>query len=1163
MLPEKLGGILNRQVALEKVRFNPYSLSITLEKLQVSDAAGGLFAGVDRFYANLQASSLFRWGAVFREIRIEGLAANIVRTGKRDFNFSDLIPETAPSPEPADGKTGPPRFAVQQLSVTVDRIEYVDRFAGSRHRVEAVDLTVADLSSLPTGVGKELSAKLQAAVDDAAISVDATAAPFDAAPSVKATVSIDNLNIPRYLAYLPARPAAELESAQLAFTLDISYRPGENGPGALTVSGPVRLTKVEITDAEDRPMLRLPEVAVRIAESDLFSPELVVEEVRVDSPESVVVRNRGGALNLLDLVPELPESGGTRTGEETGARFSLQVKTSRISNGTVRFADRVPAGGFETVLSGIDLSLDHFSLAPENRADYRLAFITAAEESATVEGGFSLSPLQTEASFEIRDIELARYVPYVADLLRVEIQGGRLSAGGRLVYADRPEGPDVAIEQGEVALRSLVLYRDEDRDRAVSVPQLDVRGVSFSLADRDLSVEEVSSEKGEIHYLRFDDGRINLLQLVKLPEDDGASVKPAEPEGPFRFFIDRIQISGYRVLMEDRVPVETVQSTLSDLQLVVDGLTNRAGETALVTFGFLGGRGGSIDLGGDLGLNPLTVNFRVAVNGAVIRAFQPYFTDRVKIIVTGGTASADGRFTMNAVGEGMPEIRYTGRVEINGFKSVDKEDTLEFIDWESLFAANLDFSMPPLTLVIEEVGLTGLYSRLIIDEDGTINVIDALSTEEDAAASTVTEGAQPSSPAAARKIDQQPEPATQAERPYKIEVRTVTLQNGHINFTDLFNPFNFDGDLTRIGGRVSGLTSLESGKADVLLQGSWENRAPLEITGKINPLAKKRYADLTLTIRDIDLSPFSPYSGKFLGYKLEKGLLTLELGYLLEGTHLKGDNRAHFEELTLGERVESASSVTLPVALAVTLLKGPDGDITLDVPVEGDLDDPQFSLGRTILRVLGNLIVKIISAPFAFLGNLVGGEEELSFIDFAPGSARISPEAEEKIDSLITAMIKRPGVRLNIQGNADPRDDPEAIRRRKFENLIRSQKLREMTGSGQTAVPLDEIEISPEVYPRYLKKAYDTAPFTKPRDADGNIKQLPPEEMEKLLLTQFVISEGDLRQLAVERADHVKTRMLESGQIATGRLFIIEPQIRADADDPEASGKSQVRFSLR
>jgi hypothetical protein len=263
--------------------------------------------------------------------------------------------------------------------------------------------------------------------------------------------------------------------------------------------------------------------------------------------------------------------------------------------------------------------------------------------------------------------------------------------------------------------------------------------------------------------------------------------------------------------------------------------------------------------------------------------------------------------------------------------------------------------------------------------------------------------------------------------------------------------------------------------------------------------------------------------------------------------------------------VDSDDATSLPVSLAISLLKDPSGAITLDVPVEGNLNDPQFSLGRTIMRVIGNLLVKIVSSPFAFLGSLVGGEEELSFIDFEAGSTAITPAAEEKIDALTTALSERPALELEIRGDADPKADLEALRRMRFEELIRSQKLRDLTRRGETAVPIEEIEITPEEYPRYLKKAYDAADFPKPRDADGKIKELPPEEMEKLLLTQFVFTENDLRQLAVERADVVKGRMLETGRVDSDRLFIVEPKISTGAGDKETedAGKSQVRFSLR
>ncbi|MGD8368431.1 MAG: DUF748 domain-containing protein [Desulfobacterales bacterium] len=1185
VLPDKLEEVLKREVGLGKVRVNPYALSITLEDLRVSDAEGSPFAGFRRLYVNLQLSSLLRWAAVLREVRLEGFEATVVRTGERRFNFSDLIPEagTQPRSDDAEGKK-PFRFAVQDLQISGARVAFEDRFAGSRHRIEGLDLKAVDLSSLPEGTGKEVSADLSATVDGASVSITAKAMPFAADRSAAATVSVENLAIPRYLVYLPTKPAAVIDTALLGVSLQVAFLQPPEGKRSLVVSGPVRLSTVKILDRRGRTMIQTPEIAVVLEKSDLLAPALTVGEARITRPEVLVVRDREGALNLLDLVPLSPSSGSEKTSqappEAAAPGISLLVKQAIASGGSARFVDEAVAGGFETTLSGIEFSAAQFSLDPENSATVRLAFTTDADESAAVDGTFSLFPVRTAGAFTIDEIDLARYVPYAADLLKFELRSGRLSLGGRFAVAAGGPSPKIDVEEGKAALRELVLYHPEDQVRVVSIPTLDVSGVSFSSVGRRLSVGEVTSGKGEVFYLHRRDGTINLAGLVALPEKDaapGEKGRPAataegggaavEPPGPMQVSVDRVRIEDYRVRIEDRRPTETVSGDVSDIRIALDGLSNARGSAAKVGLSFKGSRGGSADLKGTLGINPVTADLQVDVNRFDIRAYQPYFTDRVKIIVTGGTLSVGGRFQLDASDPGTPQIRYTGNAEVNGFKSVDKEDTLEFIDWESLYLSDMDVRLPPASVSVKEVGLTGLYSRVIIDKDGTVNVIDAVSggPEKEPALSAAQKAE-----ARAQTKDSKGEAPSAPKEPGaggapSIQIGAVTLQNSHINFTDLFNPFNFKGDLTEIGGRVSGLSSIETDRADVLLNGSWEKRAPLEIKGKINPLAENRFADVTLTIRDIDLSPFSPYSGKFLGYKLEKGLLTLELGYLLKGTHLKGDNRAYFEELTLGDRVDSEDATSLPVALAISLLKDPSGTITLDVPVEGDLDDPQFSLGRTVLQVIGNLLVKIISSPFAFLGNLAGQQEELSFVDFEAGSVDITAAAAEKLDALTTALAERPALQLEIRGDADPKADPEALRQRKFEDLVRSQKLRDLTRRGETAVPLEDIEISPEEYPRYLQKAYDAADFPKPRDADGRIKALSPEEMEKLLMTQFIFTENDLRQLAVERADAVKSRMLETGRVGSDRLFIVEPKIltAAEGKGTEETGKSQVKFSLR
>jgi hypothetical protein len=1158
VLPEKLAQALNRQVTLDKVRCNPYALSITLENLTVADKDGGPLAGFDRFYANLQTSSLFRWGAVFSEIRIEGLDARIVRTGEALFNFSDLIPATEASAQRENASAeGGPRFSVRQLFVTGGRLDFEDRFVDSRHRVDGIDIQVADLSSLPAGTGKKASVTIRGAVDGATVLLVAEAQPFSAEPSAEAKITVKDLKVPRYLAYLPAKPDARIESALLSLEIQGGFVQEKDAAPSLSLSGAVRLSQVKIFDRADRPMLQIPEIGVLLGKSRPLSGEVTVDEIRISAPEVLVVRSREGEMNLLDLVPDAPGTDDEGREQAEPAGVSLLVKQCMLSSGKVRFADEAVDGGFQTALSGIDFSMEGFSLAPESSAAFRLFFATDAEESVSLEGAFSLSPVKTDGRFDVRDIELARYVPYAADLLNFEIRGGRLSVGGRFAYAPGQDSDaGIKIEEGEAALRSLVLYRAQDQEQVVSIPAIDVKGVFFSQAERMVGIGEFSSEKGELFYLRTPDGKINLADMVALPEATPAPVAE-EPPAPMQISVDRIRVGEYRIRMEDRVPAETVQTVLSDVRIEAQGLSNRPGAAGQIALGFQGARGGMCDVQGRLALAPLSADVQVKLNRIDIRAFQPYFTDRVKIIVTGGTASVNGHLVFDAAGKGPPSIRYAGRAEINGFSSVDKEDTLDFLNWDSLYLADMVFMTPPVSLSIEEVGLSGFYSRFIIDEDGSINVSDAVAGGDGGRDAPQEEKPGAEAPGADSGTGKQ-----ETEAP-NISIRAVTLQDGHINFTDRFNPFNFGGDLIQIGGRVSGLSSLEADRADVLLSGSWESRAPLQIEGQINPLAENRYADLTLTIKDIDLSPFSPYSGKFLGYKLEKGLLTLELGYLLKGSHLKGDNRALFEELTLGERVDSEHAVSLPVSLAISLLKDPNGNITLDVPVEGDLNDPKFSLGRTILKVLGNLLVKIVTAPFAFLGNMIGGGEELSFVDFAPGSTEITPEAEKKLDALTAALVQRPALKLEIQGDADLGEDPEALRRKKFEDLMKSQKLKETSKKGGTAVPLDQIEISKEEYPQYLKRAYDAADFAKPRDANGNIKELPPEEMEKLLLTQFIFTETDLRQLAVDRADAVKGRLLETGQVGSGRLFIVEPRIRSADEAEKEADQSRVRFTLR
>jgi hypothetical protein len=365
-----------------------------------------------------------------------------------------------------------------------------------------------------------------------------------------------------------------------------------------------------------------------------------------------------------------------------------------------------------------------------------------------------------------------------------------------------------------------------------------------------------------------------------------------------------------------------------------------------------------------------------------------------------------------------------------------------------------------------------------------------------------------------------------------------------------------------LGGRVSGLSAEQNTTADVELRGKINDYAPLEITGKINPLRDDLFVDLKARIDDLDLSPATPYSDKYAGYAIEKGKLSLDVKYSISKGKLDSQNNIFIDQFTFGDKVESPQATNLPVKLAVALLKDRKGEIKLDLPVTGSLDDPKFSVWHVIVHILVNLIAKAATSPFALLGAVFGGGEELSYIEFDYGSTVITEPNLKKLDTVSRALQDRPSLKLDIEGRVDPENDREGLKQLLFNRKIKVQKLNEMVKKGQPAVPVDEVKIDPPEYDKYLKMAYKAEKFPKPKNFLGMAKDIPAPEMEKLMLTHTEVREEDLRPLASQRAMKVKDVILKSGKVEPERVFILEPKSLAP-EKKEKIRASRVDFTLK
>jgi hypothetical protein len=338
--------------------------------------------------------------------------------------------------------------------------------------------------------------------------------------------------------------------------------------------------------------------------------------------------------------------------------------------------------------------------------------------------------------------------------------------------------------------------------------------------------------------------------------------------------------------------------------------------------------------------------------------------------------------------------------------------------------------------------------------------------------------------------------------------------------------------------------------ADLELRGRAEGSASLEITGKLNPLAKPLALDIQGKVRDLELPPLTPYSVKYAGHGIERGKLSMDVSYkVLPNGQLTASNKLVLNQLTFGDPVEGAPN-SLPVKLAVALLSDSRGVIDLDLPISGSLNDPQFRIGPVIFKIIVNLIGKAITAPFSLLARAFGGGDELSSVAFAPGSAALTPEARQGLDKVAKALTERPALKITVTGTASLERERDAIQRERLQALVHAAKRR--------AAPADTTPVQAAEYPALLKEVYRRADMPKPRNLVGMAKDLPVPEMEALLLAHLpAATEDEATELATQRGQAVKAYLAEQ-KLPEERLFIAAPK----AAKPDEKWTPQAQLNL-
>ncbi len=1155
VLVKKLSENLHREVSIGKIRVNPYMLSISVKDMAVRNRQkSDIFVSFKEVYAQASIISLFKRAILIKELKIDKLYVNVVRNADESFNFSDLLaakPEGEKKTEvqKPEKREKPLLFSFNNIVISEAGIEFFDVGKNVKHTIKDMKISVPFISNTPYDVNRHVEPEFSANIDGAMYTLQGKAKPFADPLETDLNITVKDLNLPKYLAYLPAKANFTLLSGTMDMATKIAFIQPKNKAPILRVSGDITFKNIAVDDLKKHSIVRLPALALSIVSAEPLLKTAHLSKFVISSPALNVKREEDGSINLASLVEEekkdvpkkkalskkthkkAPQKAASKSHAKTPAKtpekadaalpFSLSVDEFVIDKAAINFRDLAAAYPMDVSLKELNLKMKIASDQPKDKP-----------QTLDISGDVAL---RTIAVNDLKKHPMLR-VPSVTVAIS-SIQPLRKSAHVAKVVVT---GPDLKVKReinGEIGLAPLA--RDEKKIR---------------------KKDAVSGKNGTIKGEKSGEDAMSApAKHVEKADDD-------DEEEEFTASVDELIIEKGKVDFRDVTPNHPVNATVTGFDMKGRNISTEKNKKGSIALSLILNKRGAISVKGPVAVNPVSASLAVDMKRIDIAPFQPYFTDKVKINTTSGHVNTKGKLSISHAEKTGLKAKFTGSVLMGDFASVDKLHGDDFLKWKTFSLSNMDIGFNPLYVHIGGVSLADFYARVTLNPDGTLSLTKIMEEEADQAAPAPTsKGNEAPMPA---KDEKTVRPSKAAEKQEKdvvkdISIGNITLQNGTIDFMDKAIKPPYSVNLTDMTGRIGGFSLMLDKRADVELRGKINRRVPLEVLGKINPARDNLFTDVTVRFRDLDLSAMTPYSGKYLGYKIAKGNLSIDLKYLIEKRKLDSGNVIIIDQLTLGDKVDSPDAVKLPLGLALALLKDRNGTINLDIPVSGSLDDPQFSVWRIVFKVLGNLIVKAATAPFALIGSLFGGGEELSFVEFEYGSAAIPQESRKKIETVVKALYERPALKLDIEGHVDTDKDSEALKTYLFNRKIKTQKLNDVARKGGSSAPaVDDIVVEQAEYNKYLTRAYKAEKFEKPKNMIGFAKSLPPAEMEKLMYANITVSEGDLRNLAMQRTSRVKDAILATGKVAADRLFSLEPKTLA----PERKDKvknSRVDFKLK
>ena len=705
--------------------------------------------------------------------------------------------------------------------------------------------------------------------------------------------------------------------------------------------------------------------------------------------------------------------------EETGPP-RLYFGQIALNGGEMLFRDFTKQEMAEFRITPLDLTLNDLATWQREGQDSDYSLL-AALGSQTVEwqGDLSVAPFYSNGTLKVSAVGYETLAHFLAPFFPYDLRGGSVTLSSDY---EIQAGDAFYLEttNGQLKLENLAVALDEQSDQArLTNALLSVDAIGFDLNRREVRIGQVSLDKLDLALARSAAGEIDWLAPLASEQGEAETADDASSAGqPFRWSVAGLALSDGRVFWQDSQPETAAEIALEQLSVSVGRISHELEEP--VTYEARGtlASGGQLSLNGQVTPAPFTLEAAISGSGVALAAFEPYVQEGANLAITNGTLGLDGNLDLDGQQDPLTGT-FSGTAEVAGLDLKLPDSSGSLVSWQTLRLAPIEYNVHPARLEIGTVTLGQPRINIVRNTDSVHNV-------ERIAKGAGSAGEQEPAPEAAEGTgDSEPE--------FIFRIGQLMLENGELAYTDRTLDPAFTTSFGELNGSVTGLSNISPQQGKVSIRGRVGGVADLDFEGTIGTLGTEDVSDLRLIMQDLSLPALSPYFGRYLGYGVDSGKLNLNLDYEIAGSRIDASNLVVMDRLELGSAIASDDAVNAPVKLGLALLRDSKGVIEVDLPISGDLSDPDFSVGKVVMRAFVNLLAKAAASPFSMLGSIAElaglSGEELGKVSFVPGSIQLAEGEAEKLAALADALLERPDLLLNIRGNVEPQADGLALLR--------------------------------------------------------------------------------------------------------------------------------------